>query len=84
MGNALLQLQMFTQPRIEYVIERRLEEQSQEEQEADAHGEDDPVLLLHRQAARIRRGEPVDRLIAKVNAAEWSKARRDDSTALDC
>jgi hypothetical protein len=42
-----------------YVIEEKLDEKADEDDEG---GPDDPTRHLHRQAARIRRGERLDRL----------------------
>lgn len=59
LGNALQQLQAIAQPQVEYVLEEKLDEEADED---DAGGPDDPTRHLHRQAARIRRGERLDRL----------------------
>jgi hypothetical protein len=59
MGNALHQLQTLAQPRMQYVLEEKLKEEVDADDEG---GPDDPTRHLHRQAARIRRGEPLDRL----------------------
>lgn len=59
MGNALHQLQTLAQPRMQYVLEEKLNEEVDADDEG---GPDDPMRHLHRQAAKIRRGEPLDRL----------------------
>jgi hypothetical protein len=59
LGNALQQLQVIAQPETRYVIEEKLDEDSEDE---ESGGPDDPVRHLHRQAAKIRRGEPVERI----------------------
>lgn len=61
LGNALHQLQVIAQPQVEHVIAEKLNEEAAED---DAGGPDDPIRHLHRQAARIRRGEKLDRLTA--------------------
>jgi len=56
MGNALQVLQAIAEPQIQYVIEERLEEPTDEGDEA---GPKDPTAHLMRQARRIRKGEDV-------------------------
>jgi hypothetical protein len=63
LGNALHQLQAIAEPRMQYVIE---EKQSEDAEDEDAGGPDDPLRHLHRQAAKIRRGERVERLTARI------------------
>src|ERR1700685_2184018 len=53
LGNALQQLQAIAQPRVEYVLEEKLDEEADED---DAGGPDDPTRHLHRQGPRTRRG----------------------------
>jgi hypothetical protein len=57
MGNALQQLQIIAEPQTKHVLEEKLDEDLDDE---EAGGPDDPTRHLHRQAARIRRGERVD------------------------
>jgi hypothetical protein len=59
LGNALHQLQVMVQPQMQHVIEEKLDEDRDDE---ESGGPDDPVRHLHRQAARVRRGEPVERI----------------------
>ena len=61
MGNALQVLQAFVNPEVLHVIEEKLEEPADEEEEG---GPDDPTAHLMRQARRIRNGEDVDPLTA--------------------
>jgi hypothetical protein len=63
LGNALHQLQVLAEPQVAYVIEEKLDEEADEDDEG---GPDDPVRHLHRQAAKIRRGERLDRLTVLV------------------
>ena len=49
------------QPQVEHVLEEKLSEDAEDDSEG---GPDDPVAHLHRQAARMRRGEKLDRLTA--------------------
>lgn len=62
MGTALLSIQTLVQPHMEQVIEQRLQEPVEDDEEG---GPDDPVAHLHRQARKFRRGE-VDRFTAIV------------------
>jgi hypothetical protein len=52
---------------VAYVIEEKLDEKVDEDDEA---GPEDPTRHLHRQAARIRRGERLDRLTALLRKNE--------------
>jgi hypothetical protein len=55
-GNALHTLQIFAQPKVRYVLQEKL---SEDEEQDDEGGADDPYARLERQLKRIRRGEPV-------------------------
>lgn len=66
LGNALLQLQVFTQPHVKHVIVQMSDEEAAEEESGDPDDPVDPMVHLHRQAARIRRGEEIDRITAIV------------------
>jgi hypothetical protein len=58
-GNALHALQAIAEPRVEYVLAEKFNDEADE----DADGEPDtPKKHLHRQLRRIRRGEKVDKL----------------------
>jgi hypothetical protein len=50
-----------------YVIEEKLDEEADEDDEG---GPDDPTRHLYRQAARIRRGERLDRLTVLLRRGE--------------
>jgi hypothetical protein len=63
LGNALQQLQMIAESQAQYVIAEKENETVDDE---DDSGPDDPVRHLHRQAAKIRRGEKVDVLTARI------------------
>jgi hypothetical protein len=60
-GNALHNLQAIAQPRVEYVMAEKLDDQADEDDEGEPN---DPEKHLHRQLRRIRRGEKVERLTA--------------------
>jgi hypothetical protein len=64
LGNALHQLQTIAQPQMQHVIAEKLDEDLEDE---ESGGPDDPVRHLHRQAAKIRRGEPVERITAYLS-----------------
>ena len=61
LGNALQALQAITQPHVKHVIEARLDETTDEEDDGEPK---DPTAHLLRQAKRIRKGEKIDRLTA--------------------
>ncbi len=58
-GNALQTLQLIAQPRAEYVIEEKFDDQADDNDDGDLC---DPTKQLNRQLKRIRRGERVERL----------------------
>jgi hypothetical protein len=62
LGNALQELSVMAQPQVEHVLEEKLNEDIEDDSEG---GPEDPVAHLHRQAAKIRRGEKLDRLTAR-------------------
>lgn len=61
LGNALQTLQVYVEPRVQHVIQERLEEEAEEEVDGDSV---DPATHIKRQAERIRRGEEVGRITA--------------------
>jgi hypothetical protein len=60
-GNALHNLQAIAEPRIDYVIAEKYDDQADDDDEGEPH---DPEKHLHRQLRRIRRGEKIERLTA--------------------
>ncbi|WP_263382785.1 hypothetical protein [Granulicella arctica] len=68
LGNALHQLQRISQPRVQHVIMQQLDEEADGD-DADSDLPIDPVRHLRRQAAKIRRGEMLDRLTAMRSPA---------------
>lgn len=63
LGLAFQFMQVFTRPSVAYVLEEK------QKQEAEEDDEGDPETLqkqLSRQLKRIRRGEPVDRLVLRM------------------
>jgi hypothetical protein len=68
LGNALHTLQITAVPQIEHVMREKLEEPAEDDDSGDS--EEDALRHLLRQAARLRRGERLDRL-----TAIWSRER---------
>jgi hypothetical protein len=62
LGNALQTLEVLTRPNVDYVLEQKYDEDTNEEDQGDP---DDPAAQLNRQLKRIRRGEHVDRLVLR-------------------
>jgi len=63
LGTAFQCMQMFHRPSMAYVVEAK------QEQDADEDDDGDPETLqkqLNRQLWRIRRGQPVDRLVLRL------------------
>jgi hypothetical protein len=58
-GNALHTLQAIAEPRVEYVIAEKLDDQADDDDEGEPN---DPEKHLHRQLRSIRRGEKIERL----------------------
>ena len=58
-GNALQVLQVMPEPRAEYVLEEKLEEEADDDEDGDPC---DPTKHLNRQLKQIRRGEKLERL----------------------
>ncbi len=56
-------LQAFYRPTVAYVIEAKLENNAEDDDEGDP---ETPAKHLHRQLRRIRRGDPVDTLVLKL------------------
>jgi hypothetical protein len=63
LGNALQQLQAIAEPQAQYVIAEKENEATEDEEDG---GPDDPVRHLHRQAAKIRRGERLENLTTLI------------------
>ena len=63
LGNALQELSVMAQPQVERVLEEKSNEDAEDDSEG---GPENPVAHLHKQAAKIRRGEKLDRLTARL------------------
>jgi hypothetical protein len=59
LGNALQALQVMAQPQVRHVVEEKLQEEAEEDDEGDLN---DPARRLEKQLRRIRNGERVDDL----------------------
>jgi hypothetical protein len=59
MGNALQELQIFAQPRVEYILQEKFDEDVDQD---DAGGPEDPTRHFRRQVRKIRNGEKIDQL----------------------
>jgi hypothetical protein len=60
LGNALHHLQALAEPQVKYVVQEKLDDHEEEDDEA---GPKDPTRHLKRQLRRIRDGEEIDRLV---------------------
>jgi hypothetical protein len=63
LGIALQNLQAFTHPNVEYVLQEKYDEDADEDGNGDP---DDPKEQMKRQLRRIRLGQSVDRLILRL------------------
>jgi hypothetical protein len=63
LGMAFLVLQVFHRPSMAHVVEARQVEDAEEDDEGDPEG---LIRQLNRQLRRIRRGEPLDRLVLRL------------------
>jgi hypothetical protein len=67
LGLAFMQLvRTFYQPDLSYLIEVKQDEDVDEDDSADPETPEGRLKHFHRQLRRIRRGEPVDRLVLKI------------------
>jgi hypothetical protein len=62
-GMAFQIVQVFYRPTVAYVIEAKLKEDAEDDDEGDP---ETPAKHLHRQLRRIRRGDPVDTLVLRL------------------
>jgi len=62
-GNALQELQTMAQPQMQYVLEEKLDDPAEDDDEA---GPDDPTAHLRKQAERIRRGDRRTRITVRL------------------
>jgi hypothetical protein len=64
-GNALQSLQIMVQPKVDYVLAEKLEDEADDDEESDDN--DKVAKPFKRQLRQIRLGQPVDRLTAFAN-----------------
>lgn len=62
---ALLGLTLFYRPRLQHAVEAQ-QRQVEDVDEDDNGDPDTPLRHLHRQLRRIRRGEPIDKLVLRL------------------
>lgn len=67
LGNALHTLQVMAEPRQEYVLEEKLDDHEDEDDEAAPK---DPTAHLRHQLEQIRRGEEVEKLSVLLRSPE--------------
>ena len=67
LGMALLFIQVFYRPSIDNVIEVKQNEDVDEDDDGDPES---PIKQLNRQYKRIRRGEPLDRLVLRLSRGD--------------
>ena len=63
LGMALQFIQVFYRPSVDYVLEAKQDEDAEEDDEGDPES---LTKQLDRQLKRIRRGEPIDRLVLRL------------------
>jgi hypothetical protein len=67
LGMAFLQLvRVFYQPSLAYVLEAKQDEDADENDSGDPESPVARLKHFHRQLRRIRRGDPVDRLVLRI------------------
>ena len=71
MGNALQHLSVILQPPVQHILEHK---QAKDVDEDDEGPSKDPTAHLHRQAEKIRKGEPIDRITAITNSGARNKS----------
>jgi len=70
LGNAFQQLQIITQPKVQYVIEETMDEEAEEDESGGPDTARAARRHLLRQAERIRRGEELERLTTLLDCAD--------------
>lgn len=66
LGMALQFMQVFTRPSVAYVLNEKQKEEAEEDDNGDPESPQARLRQFHRQLRRIRRGEPVDRLVLRM------------------
>lgn len=66
LGMAFQFMQVFTRPSIAYVLVEKQKEEADEDGDGDPDSPTARLKHFHRQLMRIRRGDPIDRLVLRV------------------
>ncbi len=66
LGMAFQFMQVFTRPSVAYVLEEKQKEEAEEDDNGDPESPQARLRPFHRQLRRIRRGEPIDRLVLRM------------------
>ncbi len=66
LGMAFQFMQVFTRPSVAYVLEEKQKQDAEEDDNGDPESPQARLRHFHRQLRRIRRGEPVDRLVLRM------------------
>jgi len=66
LGMAFQFLQIFTRPSVAHVLVEKQKEEAEEDGDGDPESSEGKLRFFRRQLKRIRRGDPVDRLVLRV------------------
>ena len=66
LGMAFQQMQVWTRPSVAHVLEERQKEDLDEDSDGDHDSPEARLRQFHRQLWRIRRGDPVERLVLRI------------------
>jgi len=59
-------IQAIYQPSVAYVLEEKQDEDAEQDADADPDTPESRLRCFHRQLQRIRRGDPIDRLVLRI------------------
>jgi type VI protein secretion system component VasK len=66
LGMAFQQMQVLTRPSIAHVLAEKQKQEADEDGDGDPESPEARLLHFHRQLRRIRRGDPVERLVLRI------------------
>jgi hypothetical protein len=66
LGMAFQFMQVFTRPSVAHVLEEKQKEEADEDEDGDPETPAARLKYFHRQLRRIRRGDPIDRLVWRM------------------
>jgi len=66
LGMAFQFMQIFTRPSVAHVLVEKQKEEAEEDGDGDPESPAGKLRFFHRQLRRIRRGDPVERLVLRV------------------